>query len=81
MVLIGASPFIIDSLTITGKFFARPIRAYNRSLVTEFDDKMKKYVKANFAVEDPNALLAERLPNGEPGLVGIIMDKESTVKT
>jgi hypothetical protein len=33
MVLIGASPFIIDGLTITGKFFARPIRAYNRSLV------------------------------------------------
>lgn len=80
MVLIGASPFIIDGLTITGKFFARPIRAYNRSLVTEFDDKMKQYVKANFAVEDPNELLAERLPNGEPGLVGIIMDKESSVK-
>ena len=80
MVLIGASPFIIDGLTITGKFFARPIRAYNRALAAEFDDKMKKYVKANFAVEDPNALLAERLPNGEPGLVGIIMDKESSVK-
>ncbi len=80
MVLIGASPFIIDGLTITGKFFARPIRAYNRALATEFDDKMKQYVKANFAVEDPNELLAERLPNGEPGLVGIIMDKESTVK-
>lgn len=80
MVLIGASPFIIDGLTITGKFFARPIRAFNRSLVSEFDDKMKQYVKANFAVEDPNEILAERLPNGEPGLVGIIMDKESSVK-
>lgn len=80
MVLIGACPFIIDGLTITGKFFARPIRAYNRSLITEFDDKMKQYVKANFAVEDPNELLAERLPNGEPGLVGVIMDKESSVK-
>jgi len=80
MVLIGASPFIIDGLTITGKFFARPIRAYNSSFVTEFDDKMKQYVKANFAVEDPNELLAEHLPNGEPGLVGIIMDKESSVK-
>ncbi len=80
MVLIGASPFIIDALTITGKFFARPVRAYNRSLVSEFDEKMKQYVKANFAVEDPNELLAERLPNGEPGLVGVIMDKESSVK-
>ncbi|MBA2378404.1 MAG: hypothetical protein H0V76_02375, partial [Blastocatellia bacterium] len=80
MVVIGASPFIIDALTITGKFFARPVRAYNRSLVTEFDEKMKQYVKANFAVEDPNELLAERLPNGEPGLIGIITDKNSSVK-
>lgn len=80
MVVIGASPFIIDALTVTGKFFARPVRAYNRSLVAEFDEKMKQYVKANFAVEDPNELLAERLPNGEPGLVGIITDKNSYVK-
>ena len=80
MVIIGASPFIIDALTVTGKFFARPIRGYNRSLVTEFDEKMKQYVRNNFAVEDPNALLAERLPNGEPGLVGIITDKNSTVR-
>ncbi|HMQ04324.1 MAG TPA: hypothetical protein PKD26_10450 [Pyrinomonadaceae bacterium] len=80
MVIIGASPFIIDALTVTGKFFARPIRGYNTSLVTEFDEKMKKYVKANFAVEDPDAILAERLPNGEPGLIGIITDKESSVK-
>jgi hypothetical protein len=80
MVVIGASPFIIDALTVTGKFFARPVRGYNRSLVAEFDEKMKQYVKNNFAVEDPDALLAERLPNGEPGLVGIITDKESSVK-
>lgn len=80
MVVIGASPFVIDALTVTGKFFARPIRGYNSSLIAEFDEKMKQYVKNNFAVEDPNELLAERLPNGEPGLVGIITDKNSTVK-
>lgn len=80
MVVIGASPFIIDALTVTGKFFARPIRGYNSSLIAEFDEKMKQYVKNNFAVEDPNELLAERLPNGQPGLVGIITDKNSTVK-
>lgn len=80
MVIVGASPFIIDALTITGKFFARPVKAYNRQLVAEFDEKMKQYVKANFAVEDPNELLAERLPNGEPGLVGIITDKNTSVK-
>lgn len=34
----------------------------------------------NFDDEDPNALLAERLPDGSPGLVGIIFDKESSVK-
>ncbi|HMM79234.1 MAG TPA: hypothetical protein PKC65_04340 [Pyrinomonadaceae bacterium] len=80
MVVIGASPFIIDGLTVAGKFFARPIRGYNSSLVAEFDEKMKQYVRSNFAVEDPDELLAERLPNGQPGLVGIITDKSSTVK-
>lgn len=80
MVIIGASPFVIDMLTVTGKFIARPIKSFNVELVREFDEKMKQYVKTNFAVEDPNALLAERLPNGEPGLVGIIFDKESSVK-
>jgi len=80
MVVIGASPFIIDGLTVTGKFFARPIRGYNSSLIAEFDEKMKQYVKNNFAVEDPDELLAERLPNGQPGLVGIITDRNSTVK-
>jgi hypothetical protein len=80
MVIIGASPFVIDMLTVTGKFIARPIKSFNVELVKEFDEKMKQYVKNNFAVEDPNALLAERLPNGKPGLIGIIFDKESTVK-
>lgn len=80
MVVIGASPFVIDALTVTGKFFARPIKSFNRELVSEFDEKMKKYVKATFAVEDPNQLLAETLPNGEPGLIGVIFDKESSVK-
>ena len=80
MVIIGASPFMIDLLTVTGKFIARPVKSFNVELVKEFDEKMKKYVKTNFAVEDPNALLAERLPNGEPGLIGVIFDKESSVK-
>lgn len=80
MVIIGASPFIIDVFTVTGKFFARPIKSFNRELVQEFDEKMKQYVKNTFSVEDPNALLAKTLPNGEPGLVGIVFDKESSVK-
>jgi hypothetical protein len=71
---------VIDALTVTGKFIARPIKSFNFELVKEFDEKMKQYVKTNFAVEDPNALLAERLSDGSPGLVGVIFDKESSVK-
>lgn len=70
----------IDGLIIIGKFFAWPVRAYDSQLVAEFDERMKQYVKANFAVEDSNELLAETLPKGEPGLVGIITDKNSSVK-
>ncbi|HRH41448.1 MAG TPA: hypothetical protein PKY82_07350 [Pyrinomonadaceae bacterium] len=80
MVLIGASPYLIDILTTTGKFIARPVKGFNAEMIKEFDQKMIQYVKKNFAVEDPNSLLAERLPNGEPGLVGVIFDKESNVK-
>lgn len=80
MVVIGSSPFIIDGLLVFGKFFARPIKSFNHEMKREFDDKMKKYAKANFAVEDPNELIAKRLPNGEPGLIGIVSDKESSVK-
>lgn len=80
MVIIGASPFVVDMLTVTGKFIARPLKGFNQTIVMEFDEKMKQYVKNTFSVEDPNALLAETLPNGEPGLVGIIFDKESSVK-
>lgn len=80
MVIIGASPFVIDMLTVTGKFIARPLKGFNQTIVMEFDEKMKQYVKNTFSVEDPNALLAETLPDGSPGLVGIIFDKESSVK-
>ena len=65
-VVIGASPFSIDALTVTGKFFARPVKSFNRELVAEFDEKMKKYVKATFAVSDPNQFLATRKRTGVP---------------
>lgn len=80
MVIIGAGPFVIDALTVTGKFIARPIKNFNYEQTREFDEKMKAYVMRNFAVEDPDSLLAAHLPNGEPGLVGVILDKESGVK-
>lgn len=80
MVIIGSSPFAIDILTTAGKFIARPIKGFNAEMVKEFDSKMTKYVRKNFAVEDPNSLLAEKLPDGSPGLVGVIFDKESTVR-
>ena len=65
MVIIGASPFVIDMLTVTGKFIARPLKGFNQTIVMEFDEKMKQYVKNTFSVEDPNALLAETLPERE----------------
>lgn len=40
---------------------------------------MRDCVKANFSVEDPNAIIAERLPNGQPGILGVINNKESSV--
>lgn len=80
MLIVGSAPYAIDVLSATGKFLARPIQNFNHGMMMEFDAKMREYVRNNFAVEDPNALLAERLPNGEPGLVGVILDKNSDVR-
>jgi hypothetical protein len=77
--VIGSAPYLLDVFTLVGKQIANPVKGANYWLVKDFDEKMRQYVKANFSVEDPNAIIAERLPNGEPGLLGVINNKESSV--
>jgi hypothetical protein len=79
MLIIGSAPYLIDLFTLIGKQIAKPVKSANVEMVRVFDEKMKSYVKAHFSVEDPNALLAERLPNGQPGILGVINNKESSV--
>lgn len=79
MLIIGSAPYLIDVFTLIGKQIASTVRSANILMVTEFDRKMKVYVRANFSVEDPNAIIAERLPNGKPGILGVINNKESSV--
>ena len=79
MLIIGSAPYLLDVFTLVGKQIANPLKSANYWLVKDFDEKMKSYVKANFSVEDPNAIIAERLPNGEPGILGVINNKESSV--
>ena len=79
MLIIGSAPYLLDVFTLIGKQIASTVKSANAELVKEFDQKMKKYVKANFSVEDPNQIIAERLPNGEPGILGVINNKESSV--
>lgn len=79
MLIIGSAPYLLDVFTLIGKQIANPLKSANYWLVKDFDEKMRQYVKANFSVEDPNAIIAERLPNGEPGILGVINNKESSV--
>jgi hypothetical protein len=79
MLVIGSAPYLLDVFTLVGKQIAKPIKNANYWIVKDFDEKMRQYVKANFSVEDPNAIIAERLPNGEPGILGVINNKESSV--
>ncbi|MGI8545685.1 MAG: hypothetical protein ACR2MD_19690 [Aridibacter sp.] len=79
MLIIGSAPYLMDVFTLIGKQIANPVRGANYWLVKDFDKKMKSYVKANFSVEDPNSIIATRLPNGEPGILGVINNKESSV--
>ena len=79
MLVIGSAPYLLDVFTLIGKQIAKPLKSANYWLMKDFDEKMRQYVKANFSVEDPNAIIAERLPNGEPGILGVINNKESSV--
>lgn len=79
MLVIGSAPYLLDVFTLVGKQIAKPLKSANYWLVKDFDEKMKAYVKANFSVEDPNAIIAETLPNGQPGILGVINNKESSV--
>lgn len=79
MLIIGSAPYLIDVFTLIGKQIASTVRSANVEMVKDFDLKMQKYVRANFSVDDPNAIIAERLPNGEPGILGVINNKESSV--
>lgn len=79
MLVIGSAPYLLDVFTLIGKQIANPVKSANHWLMKDFDAKMRQYVKANFSVEDPNAIIAERLPNGEPGILGVINNKESSV--
>lgn len=79
MLVIGSAPYLLDFFTLIGKQIAGTVRSANVEMVKEFDRKMLVYVRANFSVDDPNAIIAERLPNGEPGILGVINNKESSV--
>jgi hypothetical protein len=79
MLVIGSAPYLLDVFTLVGKQIAKPLKSANYWLVKDFDEKMKAYVKANFSVEDPNAIIVETLPNGQPGILGVINNKESSV--
>lgn len=79
MLVIGSAPYLLDVFTLVGKQIAKPLKSANYWLVKDFDEKMRQYVKANFSVEDPNAIIADTLPNGQPGILGVINNKESSV--
>jgi hypothetical protein len=79
MLVIGSAPYLLDVFTLVGKQIAKPLKSANYWLVKDFDEKMRQYVKANFSVEDPNAIIAKTLPNGQPGILGVINNKESSV--
>ncbi len=79
MLVIGSAPYLLDIFTLVGKQIASTVKSANVEMVKEFDRKMLVYVRANFSVDDPNAIIAEQLPNGEPGILGVINNKESSV--
>ena len=79
MLIIGSAPYLLDIFTLIGKQISNPVRSSNYWLVNDFDEQKKQYVKANFSVEDQNAIIAGRLPNGDPGTTDGIINKEQTL--
>jgi hypothetical protein len=78
LILLG--PWLISYLYTLGGQLVFPLRVPLRSAVREFDDSYYRFTMGMFTATDRGGVY-QPMPTGTAGIVGVLSDRESTVKT
>jgi hypothetical protein len=78
--LIILGPWLISYLYTLGGQLVFPLRVPLRSAVREFDDSYYRFTMGMFTATDRGGVY-QPMPTGTAGIVGVLTDRESTVKT
>jgi hypothetical protein len=78
--LIVLGPWLISYLYTLGGQLVFPLRVPLRAAVREFDDTYYRFTMGMFTATDRGGVY-QPMPTGTAGIVGVLSDRESTVKT
>lgn len=78
LILLG--PWLISYLYTLGGQLVFPLRVPLRAAVREFDDSYYRFTMGMFTATDRGGVY-QPMPTGTAGIVGVLSDRESTVKT
>jgi hypothetical protein len=78
--LIVLGPWLISYLYTLGGQLVFPLRVPLRAAVREFDDTYYRFTTGMFTATDRGGVY-QPMPTGTSGIVGVLTDRESTVKT
>lgn len=78
--LVTLGPWLISYFYTLGGQIVFPLRAPLREAVREFDDSYYRFTMGMFTTTDRGGVYTP-MPTGVDGIVGVLSDRESTVKT
>ena len=78
--LIVLGPWLISYLYTLGGQLVFPLRVPLRAAVREFDDTYYRFTMGMFTATDRGGIY-QPMPTGTAGIVGVLSDRENTVKT
>src|SRR5918911_1989979 len=78
--LIVLGPWLVSYLYTLGGQLVFPLRVPLREAVREFDDSYYRFTMGIFTATDRGGVY-QPMPTGTAGIVGVLTDRESTVKT
>jgi hypothetical protein len=80
MFLIGVSTYLVFYLAKAGNFLTIPLNNTTDELQTSFDQKYREFMEGHFTIKDGKQVWVEPMENGQPGLIGILYDKDKKIK-
>ncbi len=77
--LLIVGPFVVTAMFIVGNILTIPLEGVSADLQDSFDDKYQEFLEGHFVIRDGKSVFVPPMADGQPGLLGILYDKESTV--